>query len=77
MKYGHYVLPILRGERIAGRIEAVCQDGRDALCVRRLWLEAGVRRTPALRRDIEAAAERLRALNAAREVRWEPGAWAD
>lgn len=77
LKYGHYVLPILRGERFAGRIEAVCQDGRDALCVRRLWLEAGVRRTPALRRDIEAAAERLRALNAAREVRWEPGAWAD
>ena len=60
-RYGHYVLPVLRGERFVGRIEAVRQRG--VLLVRALWPESGARGTPALRRGIEAAAQRLCALN--------------
>ena len=60
-RYGHYVLPVLRGERFVGRIEAVRQRG--VLLVRALWPEPGARGTPALRRGVEAAAQRLCTLN--------------
>ncbi|MGI5884294.1 MAG: winged helix-turn-helix domain-containing protein [Candidatus Spyradocola sp.] len=65
-RYGYYVLPVLRGERFVGRIEAV-RSGK-ALEIRRFWPEAGVRSTPALRRGIEEAAHRLCALNGLERV---------
>ena len=66
--YGHYVLPVLRGERFAGRIEAVRRGG--ALAVRAFWPEAGVRDTPALRRGVEEAAQRLCAMNGLERMTW-------
>lgn len=41
-KYGYYVLPILYGDRFAGRIEAVCDRKNKRLVVKNLWLEDGV-----------------------------------
>ena len=65
---GQTVLPVLRGERFAGRIEAV-RRGK-ALAVRAFWPEAGARDTPALRRGIEEAAQRLSAMNGLERVTW-------
>ncbi|HIS21556.1 MAG TPA: hypothetical protein IAB43_11340 [Candidatus Spyradocola merdavium] len=62
------MLPVLRGERFAGRIEAVRQGG--ALAVRAFWPEACVRDTPALRRGVEEAAQRLCAMNGLERVAW-------
>ena len=62
------MLPVLRGERFAGRIEAVRRGG--ALAVRAFWPEAGERDTPALRRGIEEAARRLCAMNGLERVTW-------
>ena len=63
---GQTVLPVLRGERFAGCIEAV-RRGK-ALAVRAFWPEAGARDPPALRRGIEEAAQRLSAMNGLERV---------
>jgi len=42
-EYGYYVLPILRGDRIVGRIEPVLDRRAGLLRVQGLWWEPGVR----------------------------------
>jgi uncharacterized protein YcaQ len=52
-EYGYYVLPILRGDRVIGRIEPVHDRRSRRLEVRGLWWEKGVRPVsvqPVLRR---------------------------
>jgi uncharacterized protein YcaQ len=52
-QYGYYVLPIFRGERIAGRIDMERDRDSNALRVNGVWWEEGVRPfdlEPALRR---------------------------
>lgn len=69
-RYGYYVLPILEGERLTGRADAV-RDGR-RLELRRVWWEPGVRATRARTRALRAAAARLAAslgLDAAENMR--------
>ena len=55
-EYGYYVLPILRGDRIVGRIEPVHDRRRAALHVRGVWWEDGVR--PAAARRSRCGASR-------------------
>lgn len=38
-QYGYYVLPILRGDRFVGRVEAVCDRKRRTLTVPNVWWE--------------------------------------
>ena len=45
-EYGYYVLPILRGDRIVGRIEPVHDRKTGVLHVRGVWWEDGVRPAP-------------------------------
>jgi uncharacterized protein YcaQ len=52
-KYGYYVLPVLRGDRIAGRIDIARQKPSNRLRVNGVWWEKGakpVSLTRALRR---------------------------
>ena len=42
-EYGYYVLPILRGDRVIGRIEPVHDRRTGQLAVRGVWWEPGVR----------------------------------
>jgi uncharacterized protein len=42
-EFGYYVLPILRGDRIVGRIEPVYDRKAGLLRVRKVWWEDGVR----------------------------------
>lgn len=42
-EYGYYVLPILRGDRLVGRIEPVFDRRTKTLSVKGLWWEPGVR----------------------------------
>jgi uncharacterized protein YcaQ len=42
-EYGYYVLPILRGDRLIGRIEPVFDRKSRALRVNRVWWEPGVK----------------------------------
>ena len=41
-RYGTYVLPLLFGDRFAGRLEAVCDRKEKNLVVRRIWYDADV-----------------------------------
>ena len=42
-EYGHYVLPMLRGDRVVGRIEPVHDRKAGVLRVHGVWWEDGVR----------------------------------
>jgi uncharacterized protein YcaQ len=42
-EYGYYVLPILRGDRVIGRIEPLHDRKTGELRVLGVWWEAGVR----------------------------------
>lgn len=44
-KYGHYVLPILMGERFIGRIEAIVEKETKTLVVKNIWYEEDVEPT--------------------------------
>jgi uncharacterized protein len=68
-RHGYYVLPILEGERLVGRLDPKLHRGEGLLEIRGLWWEPGVKETKGRRAALEAALDRL-----ARQVgaeRWE------
>jgi uncharacterized protein len=54
-RYGYYVLPLLEGDRLVGRISVVRRREEGRLVVQGLWWEPGVRPTRARRRALEEA----------------------
>jgi uncharacterized protein YcaQ len=71
--YGYFVLPILEGERLVGRLDPKFHRDRGRLEIRGLWWEAGVRLTKARRRALEDAVARLAAFLGAEDVAWPSG----
>lgn len=57
--YGYFVLPILEGERIVGRLDPKFHRDQGLLEVKGLWWEPGVKATRARKKALEAALERL------------------
>lgn len=57
--YGYYVLPILEGERLVGRLDPKLHRGEGLLEVKGLWWEPGVKETKGRRAALEAALDRL------------------
>ncbi|MBR5108930.1 MAG: YcaQ family DNA glycosylase [Clostridia bacterium] len=62
-KYGYYVLPILYGQNLAGRIEAAADRKNHSLTVKNIWYEPGVRITKALERAVDSGIQRLAGFN--------------
>ena len=62
-KYGYYVLPVLWGDRLIGRIEPKADRKAKVLTVQNVWLEPGVRRTKKLSAQIDRSVQRLARLN--------------
>ncbi len=62
-RYGYYVLPIVYGENLAGRIEAAADRKRNTLTVKNIWYEPGVRQTKKMSRALDAAIQRLAVFN--------------
>ena len=62
-KYGHYVLPILYGDRLIGRIEAPYDRKEKQLNGNNIWYEPGVRKTAEMQRALNGAVERLAEFN--------------
>jgi uncharacterized protein len=58
-QHGYYVLPILEGERLVGRLDPKLHRDRALLEVRALWWEPGIRESKGRRAALEAALERL------------------
>ncbi len=62
-KFGYYVLPMLYGEKMAGRIEAAADRKEETLVIKNIWYESGIRQTIKLNAAIEAAVRRLARFN--------------
>jgi len=62
-KYGYYVLPVLCGDRLIGRIEPKVDRKTKTLTVQNVWLEPGVRRTKKLTGQIDRTVQRLARFN--------------
>ena len=62
-KYGYYVLPMLYGEKMAGRIEAAADRKAETLVIKNIWFEPGVRQTIKLNAAVDAAIGRLAKFN--------------
>ena len=62
-KYGYYVLPMLCGDRLIGRIEPRADRKAKVLTVQNVWLEPGVRMTKKLSGMIDRSAQRLARFN--------------
>ena len=68
-QYGYFVLPILEGERLVGRLDPKLHRDRGLLEVKGLWWEPGVRPTKARTRGLGEALERLAGFLEAEEIR--------
>ena len=62
-KYGYYVLPMLYGEKMAGRLEATADRKAETLVVKNIWYEPGIRQTKKLNAAVDAAIVRLAKFN--------------
>ena len=62
-KYGYYVLPILYGERLIGRIEMVYDRKNKELNVSNIWYESNVKVTQKIERGIKSALKRFEAFS--------------
>lgn len=62
-RYGHYVLPVLYGDRFAGRVEAICNRKEKTLIVKNFWYEEGVRPGKRLQAAVLKRLKRLAEFN--------------
>ncbi|HJW32614.1 MAG TPA: crosslink repair DNA glycosylase YcaQ family protein [Holophagaceae bacterium] len=58
-QYGYYVLPLLEGERLVGRLDPKLHRDRGVLEIKGLWWEAGVKATKVRKRMLQEAVEAL------------------
>jgi uncharacterized protein YcaQ len=69
-RHGYYVLPVLEGERLVGRVDPKFERSEGALKIRRVFWEPDARPTRARVRGLEEAAERLARFLGAGRVEW-------
>jgi len=68
-RWGYYILPLLEGERLVGRLDPKHRRDDGVLEIRQVWWEPGVRLSKGRGAALEAAVERLAKLVGAE--RWE------
>jgi hypothetical protein len=66
-RWGYYVLPILVGDRLVGRIEPVLDRPNRRLVVHKIWLEQGVQFDTCLQQAISAGLRRFACFTGAQE----------
>lgn len=69
-KYGYYVLPILSGDRFAGRAEIINNRREKTLEVKNIWWEDGIRKTGKLSDDLKCCMLRFAGFNDCLDVRY-------
>jgi len=67
-KYGYYVMPILYGDRLIGRLDPIMDRKQGTLTIQALHLEASVTLTPAIDQEINTAIEALARFLGAKKV---------
>lgn len=66
-KFGYYVLPILQGDQMVGRIEMDGQYKKKQLIVKNIWYEKGIK---ADKRTIRAQVKAFAAFSEVKEIIW-------
>ncbi|MEA5015214.1 MAG: crosslink repair DNA glycosylase YcaQ family protein [Candidatus Limiplasma sp.] len=74
-RFSYYVLPVLYGQRFAGRVEPLCDRKGKTLIMKRFWAEKGFPLTDAFRAALEEQARRLAGFHKLPLIRWEEGFW--
>jgi uncharacterized protein YcaQ len=69
-QYGYYVLPILEGDRLVGRLDPKFNRSDGLLNIRKIYWEPGVRVTLSRRRGLDGAVGQLARLIGAQAVIW-------
>ena len=67
-RYGYYVLPILYGDRLIGRIEPKADQKAGTMTVQNIWFEPGIRPTEKISALIDRSVQRLAEFNGVRKV---------
>ena len=67
-KYGYYVLPVLYGQELIGRIEAIANKKKSELEVRNIWYEQKTRQTKKLSHAIDSCIVRLAQFNECNKI---------
>lgn len=62
-EFGYYVLPMLYGDKIVGRIEPVCRRKTGVLQINNIWWEEGIEPNPEMLSALKKAVEALAAMN--------------
>jgi uncharacterized protein YcaQ len=70
-QYGYYVLPMLEGEHLVGRLDSKFQRERGTLAVRRVFWEPRLKVTKERRKKLDEALARLATLIGASQVEWQ------
>lgn len=68
-RYGHFVLPVLWGDRFAARLEAKAVRAEARLDVNGLWFEPGFAKNRAFRQALRCGIERFAEFNRCRTIR--------
>jgi uncharacterized protein YcaQ len=69
-QYGYYVMPVLEGDQLVGRVDPQFQRDSGVLAIRRVYWEPNIRVTRARRRQLEEAAIRLARIIGAEQIEW-------
>lgn len=72
-QYGYYVFPVLRGDRVVGRIDMKADRASDRLAVKAFWPERGVRVSQALIEALDGELDRIRRFAGVSSVTHEEG----
>ncbi|WP_042473047.1 winged helix-turn-helix domain-containing protein [Bacillus ndiopicus] len=67
-KFGHYVLPLLYGERFIGRAEIIAERKTRTLIVKNVWYENGVKQTTQLRKALNNCFQRFAVFNECKSI---------
>ena len=67
-KYGYYVLPMVYGQELIGRIEAAADRKNRQLILKNIWYEPAVRQTKKLSLAVDSAVQRLARFNGCNSV---------
>ena len=74
-QYSYYVLPVLYGTKLVGRIEPICRRKEGVLQLKRFWPEKGFTHTSTFRRAVEKEAEKLAVFHALPALQWAEHFW--
>jgi uncharacterized protein YcaQ len=67
-RFGYYVMPVLRGEKLVGRVDPKFHRDKAVLRIQKVWWEPQIKVDTRLKRELEAACQRLASFLGAERV---------